>query len=838
MRTDCVYADVESCGFAGMAVLIQYAYDDGEIHLFEPWTRPARESLELLESMMDHTLVGFNLAFDHFHYCKIYTTFRLLDKNELPANLPVMEVAIAEKAGRDGPCLKPKGVMDLMLHSRQGKHQTLMSRHDVRVKKIPLHLAEYVRDELESTMELDPILHARWGVYEHKTHKGEVSTEFKDVVLKFKPNKGLKSLAKHCLGLEPEFHSFKEVWADRKDKFAELKWAPYALSCGNDEWMIKDKRGKLLGYCWPHHIHTDIKHWSTNEEARRYARDDVTYTRLLDEYFGYPEANDNDSVLAAMVAAVRWHGFEIDTAKTTELLAKSEALLASSPINVNKPTDVRAYIRESMDETECILLDKSTKKANLEKIASRMVIEEYLEDEETEQCIKCFGEGCVRCDNLGWMKPGPTEASRRASEILKIKAAVKEVDQHRKLLIAGRFHVSLNVIGTLSSRMSGGDGLNAQGIKKSAEVRQAFTLSWPGMVLCGGDFDSFEVTLADAVFGDERLRKDLLSGLSIHTVMAQQLYPDKTFEQVLASKAHADGSIIDMYTRGKQAVFAMLYGGDETTINKKLSIKMKIAVAAFDGFQTRYPGIREARELNQKLFGAMEQTGGIGTKILWNDPKDYCETFLGFRRYFVLENTICKILFELGQAPPKDWKLGHKDSVTGEFVEWTCNRRDRTQTLSGASSSAIYGAAFQLQAANVRAANNHLIQSPGAMITKALQVAVWTLQPWGVSDWVVAPFQVHDEVNVVADPSVTDELAKVVRASVESYRDKVPLIALKWDTGLASWGDDSFKDDDDRRIHIQPDMVIDDRDDPEADLPSLELSSTDWEEKGDDDDDV
>jgi hypothetical protein len=835
MRKDCYYIDTESCGFAGFAVLIQYAFEDGEIHLYEPWNEPVWKTLELIEKFTTKTIVMFNAAFDWFHLCKMYTTWLLLDPNAIPSELDVMDVAIAEKEARDGPCLKPKGIVDLMLHSRKGKHQTVMSRHDVRVKKIPVDLAEMVCEELESIMDLDPILKAKWGVYEHKTHKGLVSTEFKDVVLKFKPNKGLKSLAKHCLGMSPEFTSFQDVWADREFKFAELKWAPFALSCGNDKWEIRDKTNKLKGYCWPKHIHNDIEHWSKNEEARRYAKDDVVYTRALDGYFEYPEENDNDSILACMVAAVRWHGFTIDIDKTTKLLAKSEALLASSPVNVNKPTDVRAYIKAAMDPTECILLDKSTKKANLEKIAEKMVIEDYEEGEEKEECIVCFGKGCLRCDNLGWMKPGPMECSRRAKEILKIKAAVKECDQHRKLLIAGRFHVSLKVIGTLSSRMAGGDGLNAQGIKKSAEVRQAFTLAWDGMVLCGGDFDSFEVTLADAVFGDDRLHKDLLSGLSIHTVMAQQLYPHKTFEEVLASKALKDGGMIDMYTRGKQAVFAMLYGGDETTINKKLSIKMKIALAAFEGFQNRYPGIRKARELNTRLFGAMEQTGGIGTAIVWNEPQDYCETFLGFRRYFVLENEICKILFDLAQKPPSCWKLCYRIPFTKDWSEYTCNRRDRQQTLSGAASSALYGAAFQLQAANVRAANNHLIQSPGAMITKALQVAIWELQPWGVRDWVVAPFQVHDEVNVVAHPSVTDKLAEIVRESVESYRDKVSLIALKWDTGLASWGDESFKDDDARRVHIKPDMVIEDRDDPEADLPSLELSSKDWEEVVDDD---
>ena len=32
-----------------------------------------------------------------------------------------------------------------------------------------------------------------------------------------------------------------------------------------------------------------------------------------------------------------------------------------------------------------------------------------------------------------------------------------------------------------------------------------FPLSWRGYILCGGDFDSFEVTLADAVYNDPSL---------------------------------------------------------------------------------------------------------------------------------------------------------------------------------------------------------------------------------------------------------------------------------------------------------------------------------------------
>ncbi len=359
------------------------------------------------------------------------------------------------------------------------------------------------------------------------------------------------------------------------------------------------------------------------------------------------------------------------------------------------------------------------------------------------------------------------------------------------------------------------------------------------MILCGGDFDSFEVTLADAVFGDDNIRSDLLSGLSIHTVMGQQLYPEKTLEQILASKEHKDGGLVDMYTRGKQAVFAMLYGGDAGTINKKLSIKMAIAEAAFDGFQERYPGIRKAREANQKKFGAMVQEGGIGTAITWHDPDEYCETFLGFRRYFTLENLICKTLYNLAHNIPKRWHLSDTIGTCADGTPLTsprtCNRRDRTQTLAGAASSAIYGAAFQLQAANKRAADNHLIQSPGAIITKALQAATWAHQPHGIGEWYVAPMNIHDEVMVVAKPELADALAESAALVVESFREKVPLIALSWEKYKPSWGE-KLDDEDPRWVHIRPTGIdLADADDPEADLPTFEDSIDEWAEREDDD---
>lgn len=822
MRKDAYVIDTETMGFAGPVVLIQYAFENGPIKLHNVWDTPVKDTLALIEEFMRHTVVYFNAAFDQFQLCKIYTMFLLLPPDAIPSQLSIQQLTEAERDGRSGPCLKPKNVIDLMIHSQKGQFQTLMSRHDVRVTKVPTVLANLLAAELESRLVLDGILFARranknapkWVVYDRFNRKGELDPNFKDVTLKFKPARGLKYLAEYCLKLDPKYHSFKDVYPELSCKLCEIQYAPYALAISSPDkkWKVWDRKGKLKGRAWPYHLDTILEHWRTNEEARAYAEDDVKYTRMLDEYFGWPEAGDNDSVLACMVAAVRWHGFTVNSEAVSELLRESGEVLKSSPVNINKPTEVRAYIREVMEETEAILIDKSTKKANLEKIRDEYKV---APDEAPEMCIRCFGDGCARCDGKGELQAGPTLASIRADEMLKIKAAAKEVELYSKLMQAGMFHANFKIIGTLSSRMSGGGGLNAQGIKNSKSVRKSFPLAWEGMQLCGGDFDSFEVTLADAVFKDANLRADLLAGKSIHTLMARELYPDKTEEQILLSKSHEDGLDVDMYTRGKQAVFSTLYGGDQNTINKKLGIPMKVAEAAFDNFQKKYPGMKKARDEVAKSFQALEQHGDVGTgKISYKVPDDYIETFLGFRRYFTLENKIAKVLYDLACDVPKAW---HRISL--EVV-----RRDRKQTMAGAVSSALYGAAFQLQASNIRAGNNHLIQSPGAMITKHVQRAIWDIQPHGVNEWHVAPMNIHDEVLSVTRPDLIDLVAQTVVAVVESYRDRVPLIGMKWILDMDNWAGKSG-DKDAKMVHVSPHGIKGLRDNcyvPPMDISELE----------------
>ena len=779
-----LYLDSETCGLFGMPVLFQYAVEDGPIWLYDIWKRPIHETLRLIEWFCEHIVVAFNLVFDWFHICKLYTIFSLCDPDWIPEE-HIDEIALLEPEGQDGLCIKPAGALDLLLHSRKGPMQSLMGRDNVRIKKVSTVLADALADELEARIEFDNIYFAKshdpkapkWQVFDRHDRYGDIDPDFKDVVLKFNPAGGLKYLAEHLLKRKPKFH-YKDVEPAIRPK--EVGYAPTALaiSSPDENWVVyaKGKDGKLkpAGHAWPGVIRETIEHWALRPDAREYATDDVVYLQLLDEHFGYPEPNDNDSILTCMVAAVRWHGFKINKSGIRLLLQAAKAIVDASPVNTNKPSEVRAYITAAMDDMEAIILEDSTKKTNLEAIGTW----ELVEPEPCTRCVTGIDPDCVRCLGTGTVDVGPHPASSRAKEILAVKIAAKEVELYTKLLRAGKFHASFNVIGALSSRMSGGDGLNAQGIKHTKEVRQMFPLAWGGYILSIGDFAAFEVTIADAVCDDEALRAELKAGRKIHALFGMALFPGHTYDEI---RATADTEN-DLYMKGKQGFFgSILYGGNHQTLMNKLGVKEEDALAAIETFGKKYRGVARWRGRVAESFCSMSQPGGIGTQVIWKDPADYAVTMLGFRRYFTLENKIAKTLFALAQKPPKHWKEMSK----GVKV---C-RRDRVQTAGGAVQSALYGAAFAMQAANMRAAANHEIQSPGAEITKAVQCSIWDLQPVGVHEFLVAPMNVHDEVICANQPHITDRVAEKVGESVEAFRPHVPLIGMDWCKRASSWAD-------------------------------------------------
>lgn len=789
-----VYIDTETCGFHGMPVLLQYAFDDGPINLYSPWSEPIHKTLSLIEEFTECGVIGFNLAFDWFHISKLYTTLRLIeDKNKEPQYI-INEIAYAEKEARSGPCVKPLSAMDLMLHARKGPYQSTMDRSDIRIRKVPTALAWQLAAELEKRVKLSDIYFARKkikNVSNWQVKDIEGNPDFKDIVLSFAASSALKVLAADALKVNAhDILKFNDVEIHKVYKPVEVGYAPFALAIGNkDDW-----KGAWPSCIMPHHYH-----WKHHATAREYASDDVKYTRGLYEYFGKPELGDDDSILACMVASVRWHGHNVNVEgmkKLRKTTIDRQYIKLSNGETFSVPTDsrkARVYVAELMDDVEKEVSDilNSTNKVILDKVSK------------WEQ------------DTPEGKKPHP--AAKRAKEVLDARQGQYEYNFYDKLIKAERFHASTAVIGTLSSRMGGGgsakgiegggfakgDGLNPQGVKKTKEVRREFPLAFDGYILCGGDFSAYEITLAAAVYNDANLDKQLLTcekcggemkydldkcdfpcikckstkGKKIHALFGTSVFPEYDYEGIKATEGTSD----DKYTKSKSAVFTMVYGGTEYSLMERLGVEREAALLGMARFHKQFPGVKKAQQRTINAFAALQQVGGIGSRVTWKDPAEYIESMLGFRRYFTLENQICKALFDLAQKPPLSWK-----DIKVKVV-----RRDREQGAAGAVMSALYGAAFQIVAANTRAAINHEIQSPGATITKRVQRNIWNVQPPGVHKFRVIPLNVHDEIMCPTLPEYVDEVAKIVKDTVEYYRPKVPLIKMDWVKKLNSWADKS-----------------------------------------------
>ena len=487
-------------------------------------------------------------------------------------------------------------------------------------------------------------------------------------------------------------------------------------------------------------------------------------------HFDDPQINDDDSILACMVGAARWRGYSIDIEKIEALRAKTILFLNSFKYNFNSVDVCKKYLFQVLDDTEQMAMrhgGKVTTKAT--------ILEEIVRWRESEVCDDCEGFGCEKCNDGLVETEKPHPAAQRARHILDYRHAVKEVEIYDKLLKAGRFHASFIIIGAKSSRMSGADGLNPQGIKHANYVRECFGLADEGEILCGGDMVSSQIAISDAVYKDPKIHEELLAGKKIYPIFGEYLFPGKSYDDILATQGLPNEQ--DLYDRSKKGVLAMLFGGEEYTLQTRVGISEQGATDAYRLWCKDHPVWATERRKYFNMFCSMRQPGGIGTKVIWTEPSDYVESMFGFRRYFTLENTICRVLFHLAQKVPYSWK-----ELKVKVV-----RRDRQQTAHGAVCSALYAAAFQLQAANMRAAANHVIQSPEASILKNFQCEIWTLQPSGIERWIVRPMNIHDEIQSPTDSDYAEKTIPIVEACVKHYQQYIPLLAMDWKVGLENW---------------------------------------------------
>lgn len=777
-----IFLDTETCGLHGPIVTIQYARDNGPVSIHNVWTRPIYETLGLISQITDEVVYAFNISFDWFHLCQTFTTLmEFEDKTICPIDAIDHYAILEEKARNSELCLKPKSACDLMIHACKGPYQsTLMDRKPITIKRIPAVLAEELCEFLNRTIALkdiyftkkaDPSKH--WEVRNHLDQEGEPDEEFRDIILQFAPSSALKSLVADIKG--EKVKTMKDIGLDPSLNPFELGYAPYALApFVDDAGIMRHPSPENWMKKWPWYIKFHVEHWSYNKEARMYAENDIHYLRMLYEHFGRPEPGDHDSILACMIGAVRWRGLSVNMEKINKLRDEVIQRIESAPRNFNSPEICRRHLSEVLSPIEMAAMlvngKFTTKAAILEQLAA---------------------------DN-------DSPAQGRAKEILSHRHDCKERELYDKLREADRFHASFNAFGALSGRMTGGDGLNAQGINHKKVIRECFDLAWPGMRLTGGDLEASQIAIAAAVYDDPQLNKELQeiavcpnckgTGIKkgnpckdckgtgktrkkLYGVFGTYLFPGMTYDEVALTKGL--GGEADRYDRSKKGVLAMLFGGEEYTLSTRVGISEDGARAAYSKFVEDHPVWGEKRQIYFDMFCSMKQPGGIGTNVIWAEPQEYVESMFGVRRYFTIENNICRALYDLSSALPKEW-YAHGQKI---------KRRDRMQTPAGAIKSALYGAAFQIQAKNMRAAANHVIQSPESTIVKHIQVALWDLQPCGITDWVIMPINIHDEIMAPTVEAYADRTKDVVREVIESYRPLIPFVGMDWSTSIPNWGE-------------------------------------------------
>lgn len=483
---------------------------------------------------------------------------------------------------------------------------------------------------------------------------------------------------------------------------------------------------------WPEKLPALVAYWR-GEKPLRYAIDDVRHLQRLFVHWGRPGFQEDDSILAVSVAATRWRGFALDRPKIEALLPEQELLRESAP---RSPAAVLSGLRPLLSPVEALAI-KDTKGETLEAIER-------------------------------W---GDHPAAIFAKGVIAARTAEKRANLLWKLKRVGSFHPDARINGTKSSRMAGRGGLNAQGIDNWEPMRSCFLFAFPGEFLSGGDMKSFEPNLADSVYDDPQLRADLTSGKKIHGLFGEQAY-ELDYNIIVAQK-EAGG----LYDRSKKAFLAYMYGGQEKKIAAVLDREEEEMKAFFLRLSQRYPKMSAYRESRAMAFCSMRQPAGLGTRVIWHTPSDYVETKLGDRRYYTLENTVCHTLFVLAQHMPQEF------ASLGRFQ---VKRRDRTQTATGATQTALYAAAFGIQSSNMRSALNHEIQAFGARINKNVQRRIWDLQPCGIRPFRVRTLNVHDEIQCANTDPVAVECS--VNEGIDFYKPMVPLLGIDWHPEMPHWG--------------------------------------------------
>lgn len=765
------YIDTETVGLYGPMAILQYAFDEDNPKLYNPWLEPVGVTLSLIERIYECRVVAHNLTFDHQKLQSFYNAAYKLCREQGADAIPLHwldEMVEYFYTERSEFCLKPPAAICTLLLCQKHLGGTSLAAKEVRVRQVPRIVAEALTELLNTYTDLPPIVFAKrrdgggWHVGE--SDKGD---QWADVVMKFDPSNGLKEVSKLVLGVQDTQKIGTEVLPPVMP--FELGYCPFA-------YVLKRSGIELEGPLWPELLKSHIDFWNTNPNAVKYALSDIVLLRQLDDYFNRPE-QDFDGDLAVQVASCRQAGFEIDMEQLAESARESLQVVDTAMINTDAHAKVKAWLSEVLDPMERHVVSEGCNKATLKKLVKNFVATER------EEC-DC-GTGCVICRGKGYLEPGPLVVAERAAHVLEVRKHKKRLQLYNKLSVAKGAFPSFRVIGAKSGRMSGADSLNYHGIDGSREIRSIFTLAKDGWVVSGGDMNSQELAIAAAVMNDESLAVDIETGRSLHGEFAATIL-ECSYDQIMAKKEDKGTPEGVAYAKAKVCVYAMLYGAAAFNISLTLGCSEAEANRKIEAFFERYPHMKSTRETVKASLQCLRstETGRIEIK---NPDKDYIDSCFGFRRSFEIEMSIIRTLVSAMDNTSAMFESG------GPLATWSNTqviRRENkgSQTIKGAIQSALFGACFSLQGKVQRAALNHIIQSAGRTCTLRVQKRIWDeVQPVGIRRFRVKLMSVHDEVVTVSHRDDTKRIEQAVFAEMRELTRTIPLLSLDWSTDVGSW---------------------------------------------------
>lgn len=508
-------------------------------------------------------------------------------------------------------------------------------------------------------------------------------------------------------------------------KDSDLSWKPY---------------GQHGSTPWRSLIEQNIEYWRNDPKAREYGKVDVELTyelyRALDCHLG-----DDNSMLACAVGAARWKGFAIDHNRVKVLTDEYQEAVDSCEVSFNSPVQVKEQLHSLLDPAEKLLVSSV--------------------DAKTLKALKDHSEAGELCTKV--------LAARKADKRLGILNRLNKINA---------LHPDFKIFGTKSSRSSGGseegkgESINPQGIPREKQFRSCFPLAYSDELLIGGDATSYEIAIMADAYGCESLKDRLKEGLKYHALMGE-VWLNVKYDDALNNK--------EIYDKLKATNFAYGYGGQEAKVAETLGVTVPEARAAMDRLKDIYPEIIEKRNEVELKFCSMRQPGGVGTNVEWHDPDDSISTMFGFKRYFTLENQVCHDLYNISQS--------YRSLVKGEVDRHRDPDNPRLQSYTGAIKTALFAAAFNIQAKNMRAAVNHIVQGAGAHMTKRFQAMLNEIQPPGVHPYYIRLLQVHDELMAVClNEEIAEETRLVRDQFIRTYREYVELLDWEWDY-LDDWSD-------------------------------------------------